>query len=112
MQEFMNYLDQQINDGREKVISLENEGRQDDAVFAKVHVNIYEICKTVSLALVNRPGAGVSAVKAQLDRFQAGWGAALQKAKEHGDTKNIAVEETKLAALEDIILHFREVTKV
>ena len=112
MEEFIYYLEQQIKDGREKAFSLEAEGRQDDAIFAKVRVNIYDICRTVSLALVNRPDAGVKAVKAQLDRFREGWGAALKKAKEHDDTKNIAVEEIKLAALEDILLHFQEVVKV
>ena len=35
--------------------------------------------------------------------------AALEKAKQHDDISGIAVEETKLAALEDVIAHFREV---
>ena len=44
-----------------------------------------------------------------MERFRTGWGAALEKAKQHGDIGAIAVEETKLAALADVIAHFQEV---
>ena len=47
---------------------------------------------------------------AQLDRFRTAWSAALEKAKQHDDINAVAVEETKLAALEDVIAHFPEVT--
>ena len=62
----------------------------------------------MSLALINRPGAGTGAIKAQLERFRTEWGAALEKAKQHDNVSGIAVEETKLAALEDIIVRFQE----
>ena len=42
-------------------------------------------------------------------RFRTTRGAALEKAKQHDDVSGIAVEETKLTALEDVIAHFREV---
>ena len=67
--------------------------------------------RTVTMALRNRPGAGTEAVEAQFARFRAGWQTTLDKAREHGNTRNIVVEETKLSALEDIIAHFREVEK-
>ena len=57
------------------------------------------------------PMAGVGAVGAQLERFRTIWGAALEKAKQHRDISAMAVEETKLAALEDVIARFQEVTK-
>ena len=110
MQKFIQYLDRRIEDGRAEIAALEAECRQDDANFAKVRANIYEICKTVTQTLLNRPGAGIGAIRAQLDRFQSLWGASLLKAKEHEDAGRIAVEEIKLAALEEVILHFREAT--
>ena len=71
----------------------------------------YEVCKTVTNALIDRPGAGAEAVKSQFERFRTVWGTALEKARAHGDARNIVVEETKLAALEDVIAHFPEAEK-
>ena len=110
MKAFMAYLESKLSEGKEEIIALEADGRKDDANFAKVRTNIYDICRTISLALANRPGTGIVAIKAQLDRFRTVWGAALEKAKQHDDIHAVAVEETKLAALEDIIAHFPEVT--
>ena len=111
MEGFIRYLEGKTAEGREEAASLASEGRNDDADFAKIKTNIYDVAKTVSLALAKRPGAGAAAIGAQFERFRTGWGAALEKAKAHGDVKAVAVEETKLAALEDVIARFREVTE-
>ncbi len=111
MKDFIGYLSQQIEAGKNDIARLEKEERQDDADFVKVRTNIYEVCKTVTNALIERPGAGVEAVSARFDGFKKSWGAALDKAREHGDARNIVVEETKLEALEDVIAHFAEVVK-
>ena len=109
MKEFIAYLDSRIEEGRAEIAVLTADGRTDDANFAKIRTNIYDVCRTVSRTLADRPGAGIDAIAAQLERFRATWGAALEKAKQHDDISGIAVEETKLAALEDVIAHFREV---
>ncbi len=110
MKEFIAYLENKIAEGKAEIATLEAHGRKDDANFARIRTNIYDVCRTVSLALVGRPGAGISAVGAQLERFRTQWGAALEKAKQHENISAAAVEETKLAALEDVIAHFQEVT--
>lgn len=110
MKEFMEYLESKISEGKAEILTLEADGRRDDANFAKVRTNIYDICRTISRALSDKPGAGIVAIKGQLDRFRTVWGAALEKAKRHEDISAVAVEETKLAALEDIVAHFPEVT--
>ena len=109
MKDFLTYLDSRIEEGRAEIAALTADGRTDDANFAKIRTNIYDVCRTVSRTLADRPGAGIDAIAAQLERFRATWGAALEKAKQHDDISGIAVEETKLAALEDVIAHFREV---
>ena len=109
MKEFISYLDSRIEEGRAEIAALTADGRTDDANFAKIRTNIYDVCRTVSRTLADRPGAGIDAIAAQMERFRATWGAALEKAKQHDDISGIAVEETKLAALEDVIAHFREV---
>ena len=108
MNEFITYLSSKIEEGKAEATSLLADGRTDDANFTKVRTNIYDVCRTVSQALINRPGAGIGAIKAQLERFRTEWSAALEKAKQHGNINGIAVEETKLTALDDIIAHFRE----
>ena len=109
MKEFISYLDSRIEEGRSEITALTVDGRTDDANFAKVRTNIYDVCRSVINTLINRPGAGRNAIAAQLERFRSTWGAALEKAKQHDDVSGIAVEETKLTALEDVIAHFREV---
>ena len=111
MKEFITYLSSKIEEGKAETASLQADGRTDDANFAKVRTNIYDICRTVSQTLINRPGAGTGAVRAQLERFRAEWSATLEKAKQHDNINGIAVEETKLAALDDIIAHFQEATE-
>ena len=108
MKDFIEYLSQQFEAGREEIAALEAEGRQDEANFAKARNNIYDVCRTVTNALADRPGAGTAAVKAQFERLRAAWGAALDKAREHGDARSTVIEEKKLEALEDVIAHFPE----
>ena len=108
MKEFIAYLSEKVEEGKAETAVLQADGRRDDADFAKVRTNIYDVCRTVTQALTNRPGAGTDAVRAQLERFRKEWGAALGKAKQHDNVNGIAVEEIKLTALEDVIAHFRE----
>ena len=57
MNDFIGYLSQQIEAGKNDIARLEKEERKDDADFIKVRTNIYEVCKTVTNALAERPGA-------------------------------------------------------
>lgn len=109
MEQFIAFLDNRIAEGKREIEALAAAERRDDANFAKVKNNIYEVCRTVTGALRNRPGAGVKAVGAQLEKFRSIWGGALEKAKQHDDVHGVAVEEIKLKALEDVIAHFQEV---
>ena len=104
MKDFIDYLTRQIEAGREESARLEADGRQDDADFAKVRTNIYDVCRTVTTALKDRPGAGPAAVKARLEGFRTAWTEALDKAREHGDARNVVVGETKLEALADALM--------
>ena len=111
MNEFIEYLTKQIETGAEEAAGLEKEGRRDEADFAKVRTNIYEVCRTVTNALKDRPGAGMGAVKDRFEGFRTSWGAALEKARTHGDARNVVMEETKLQALEDVLAHFPEAAR-
>ena len=116
MERFIAFLDSRIEEGKEEIKELEAEGRKDDANFAKIRTKIYDVCTritgalTFSLRINGQPEEAAGAVKAQFERLRSTWGAALEKAREHDDVVSIAVEETKLAALEDITARFEEVT--
>ena len=109
MKEFISYLDSRIEEGRSEITALTVDGRTDDANFAKVRTNIYDVCRSVINTLINRPGAGRNAIAAQLERFRTSWSASLEEANKHDDISAAAVEEIKLAALKDVIARFREV---
>ena len=111
MKDFIDYLTKQIEAGKNETARLTAEGRQDDADFSKVRTNIYDIARTVTNALKDRPGAGTEAVKNQFARFRTEWTSALHKAREHNDDRKIVIGETKLNALEDVIAHFEEIGK-
>ena len=108
MDNFIGYLTGKIESGKTEIAQLEEDGCKDDADFVKVRTNIYEVCRTVTNALISRPGAGAEAVKAQFGKFQTIWGNALESARKHGDARNIVIEETKLQALADVMEHFTE----
>ena len=108
MEGFIHWLEDRAREAKDDIARLKAQGRADDAAFQSVRANIYDACGAVSRTLMSRPGAGFPAVRKQFENFRALWGTALEKAKQHGDIKGIAVEETKLAALEDIMARFGE----
>ncbi|MBQ7183187.1 MAG: hypothetical protein IJR97_04310 [Clostridia bacterium] len=108
MEEFIRWLEVRAGEAKGDIARLKAQGRADDAAFQSVRANIYDACGAVTRTLISRPGAGVPAVWKQFEDFRAIWGAALGKAKQHGDQRSIVVEETKMAALEEIMARFRE----
>ncbi len=108
MDTFIKFLTEKIEAGKAEIARLEADGCRDDADFAKVRTNIYEVCRTVTNALLRRPGAGPEAVKKQLEHFQASWGEALDNARKHDDARSIVIEEAKLKALAEVTAHFPE----
>ena len=109
MEDFIAFLEKRIGEEKADTERLTKEERQDEADFARVRSNIYDITRTVTLALKDRPGFGTDAVKERFESFRKDWGAALEKARLQGSAKDIAVGENKLAALEEIMTHFSEV---
>ena len=108
MKEFMAYLENKIAEGKADIAALEADGRGDDANFEEKDKKEEQPEIRYSMRDIQPPHK----IKAQLDRFRTGWSEALEKAKQHDDINAVAVEETKLAALEDIAARFREVTGI
>ena len=109
MEDFIIFLEKRIGEQKADIEKLEKEGRGDEADFARVRSNIYDIARSVTLALKDRSGYGTDAVRERFEGFRRDWGDALEKAREKDDAKGTAVGENRLAALEEIIERFREV---
>ena len=81
--------------------------RRDEAVFARIRYNVYDVCETVYGALKRAKGADFpDAYEAKLREFEGVWSAAWDKAAHHADADRTFTEDVKLAALRDVIAHW------
>ena len=87
-----------------KAAALRAENKADEAVFATVRANVYDICATV--CGVKMKTGDIEGFGAMLDRFEGEWGASLQAAEKQDNAKKICVEQTKLEALADVRARF------
>ncbi len=104
MKEFENYAESKILELSEEVKNLEKNYRQDDAVFVKIKINVYDVCKTVFGVFLKTKLQESFAAEylKKLDEFREIWSASKEKAEKFGDSKKSAVEEAKLCVLAEI----------
>lgn len=111
MDMFTDYLEAKIEKLKKEASELEKNYRQDDAVFVKIRINVYDVCKTVFgvFKKVKSEDSLCAEYIRKLDEFEKTWSDSLEKAKEFGDLKKIAAEEEKLFALADVRKKFAEI---
>ncbi|MBQ7873723.1 MAG: hypothetical protein IJ306_00980 [Oscillospiraceae bacterium] len=111
MDMFTGYLEERIAALKAEAAELEKNYRQDDAVFVKIRINVYDVCKTVFgvFKKMKSDESLCGEYLKKLDEFEKTWSASLEKAKEFGDSKKAAAEEAKLSALADVRGKFVEV---
>ena len=111
MDMFTDYLEAKIEKLKKEASELEKNYRQDDAVFVKIRINVYDVCKTVFgvFKKVKSEDSLCGEYIRKLDEFEKTWSDSLEKAKEFGDLKKIAAEEEKLFALADVRKKFAEI---
>lgn len=87
-----------------EIKALKAEGRDDEANFARIRLNIHEICRTVyqALARLHEGDALENAYLDKLDALPVNWKTSLDLAKVHGDYEKAAIEELKLSTLAQI----------
>ena len=85
------------------------EQRPDEAVFARIRYNVYDVCATVYGALLRAKGADFpAAYEAKLRELDRAWSAAWDKAAHYDDADRTFTEDVKLAALRDVIAHWEQ----
>lgn len=110
MNQFSDYIESKINELSEKEKNFVEDYRKDDAVFIKIERNVYDVCKTVFgvFKKVKQEKSFYGEYLEKLGEFEKTWSDSAEKAKEFGDMKKSAAEETKLSALADIKEKFIE----
>lgn len=107
------YFEEQIALCRQKEQALREDARQDEGTFEKIRANIFDIFRTVLSAGVkvhpNDPEALKTFFLQRLEQIPSGWRASYEKAGRHGNAAQMAVEEVKLKALEEIQTAFTEI---
>lgn len=110
MNEFTTFLEEQLKLYHEQEQKYLADNCKDDANFAKIKVNVCDICKTLYQVAAKKGDEAVirSEYIRLLDRLITDWKASYEKAKEHDDVKKIVVEEMKLEVIEKIRQSFAE----
>ena len=90
---------------KEEIVSLEQQNRRDEANFAKVRLNIYEVFETVAAADEKAAAdwpAFCARYEPRFDTLTAPWKSRLASAVQNSDTHTRFIEETKLSTAEHI----------
>lgn len=87
--------------------------RADEAVFAKIQMNVYDIFLTVFSAGIRSAGDDDEKLcqffLARLDQIPQSWQASLSAATEHGNTEKAHIEQLKLDTAGEIRQIFSEI---
>lgn len=107
---FNEYIETKIRELSLKEKSFNENYQQDDAVFIKMKINVYDICKTIFgvFKKVKPEDRLNEEFMKKLDELEKTWSESAEKASQFGDLKKVAAEEAKLEALADIKSKFIE----
>lgn len=110
MNRYIAYLEEKIEELQKEEEQLIAGERKDEANFVKIKMNICDICKTVyNVHAKTKQGTVLwQEYRKQLDRFETGWGASLEMAREFGDAQKVVIEEAKLEMLQMLRAKFEE----
>ena len=110
MNQFIMFLDEQLEIYRRQEQELLAEDCKDDANFIKIKANVCGICKTLYQVACKKEEEALitSEYTRLLNKLITDWKASYEKAKEYGDMKKIVVEEMKLEVIEKIKERFEK----
>lgn len=89
--------------------------RNDEAVFARVQMNVFDIFKTVFAVANKKFGCEKEIVDfflSKLDTMPSGWQESMQKAENTGDIKTAHIEKIKIETAENIRAKFCEIWEI
>lgn len=104
-QKLSSYLLEQRNLCETRIRDLSRDGREDEAVFEKIRLNVFDIFRTVLSAAKTATGSQEEAVRFFLERLHQipqAWEKSLAAAQSHGDDAKVHIEKLKLDAVAQI----------
>lgn len=114
--ETFRYFAEQTENCKASAQQLRGDDREDEAVFAKIRLNVYNIFHTVFSVAVETAGqVDEQVVKfflARLQQIPQSWHTALANAETHGETAKAHIERIKLEAVADIQREFERIWEV
>ena len=114
-QDFMLYLETQIQSCRQEESRLIGDCRKDEANFCRIRANVFEIFKTLftsaQKSAVNKSSQDRDTeiqknFLNKASRIPENWVASRQKAEEHQDAARLLIENTKLQAAREVTEQF------
>lgn len=99
--EMKTHLEQRVSELKARSLALSADDRQDESVFARIEMNVYDAFAAV-LNAAEKTGGGEKFFLEKLEQIPGSWRAALEKAEAHGDQQRAHTERIKLSAAEEI----------
>lgn len=101
-----------ISQCKEQAQAFASDGRADEAVFARIQGNVYDIFHTIFSTSIKLQENDSSAIKEfflhKTKQVTESWQSALLSAEEHGDFKKAHIEHIKIDCSAQIITSFQE----
>lgn len=111
-QEMNSWLTSRITASEQEIQTLNKDGRTDEAVFARVRMNIWGIFKAVLQAAGDDERKAAEFFLVKLEQIPKNWHTSLLAAEAHGDTEKAHIEQIKLDAAAEIRNAFLQIWEV
>lgn len=112
----VSYFADRIGQHRKLVQELTSDDRADEAVFAKVQMNVYDIFNTIFSVAVKTSGQDdqkvVQFFLLRIQQIPQSWHTALANAEQHGETEKAHIERFKLDVVAEIQKEFERIWEV
>ena len=112
----VNYFADRIAQYKRLAQELTSDDRADEAVFAKVQMNVYDIFNTIFSVAVKTSGQDdqkiVQFFLTRIQQIPQSWHTALANAEKHGETEKAHIERIKLDVVAEIQKEFERIWEV
>lgn len=112
----VSYFTDRIAQYKKLAQELTSDDRADEAVFAKVQMNVYDIFNTIFSVVVKTSGQDdqkiVQFFLTRIQQILQSWRTALANAEQHGETEKAHIERIKLDVVAEIQKEFERIWEV
>lgn len=114
--ETVRFFTDRIENCKSNAQQLRSDDREDEAVFARIQLNVYDIFNTIFSVAVKTAGQDdgkvVQFFLTRMQQIPQSWYTALANAEQHGETEKAHIERIKLDAVAAIKTEFARIWEV